>query len=97
MKLKVMIVWKSHPGTHADALRKFVDEGGMKVQPGIHILSAVHGIGCGFILLESADYGAVADFCSDWQTVVSVEPHIVIDDAQLLEHHKQKLQHRARA
>ena len=97
--MKVMIVWKSHPGTHADALKKLMDEGGIKPQPGqsgVKILSSVHGIGCGFILVETQDYGAVATFCSDWQSVVSVETHIVIDDAQLLEHHKQRL-HKGRA
>ena len=94
--MKVMIVWKSHPGTHAEALKKLMNDGGIKAQAGVKILSSVHGIGCGFILLEANDYGAVANFCNDWQTVVSIEPHIVIDDAQLLEHHKQRL-HKARA
>ena len=94
--MKVMIVWTSHPGTHEEALRKFTAEGGIKTPPGVRILNQSIAIGCGFILLESDDYGAVASFCSDWQAVVSMEPHIVIDHAQLLEHHKQRL-HKGRA
>ena len=84
--MKVMIVWKSHPGTHADALKKFTTDKGVK-EHGVKILSRYHAISCGFILIEANDYGAVANFCAQWQHVVSVEPHIVIDDAQLIEHH----------
>ena len=92
--MKVMLVWTSHPGTHADALQKLVTEGGVKESARIRILFSVHGIGCGFILLEAIDYGAVANFCAPWQAVVSVEPHIVIDDEQLLEHHRQHAAHK---
>ena len=90
MKLKVMIVWQSHPNTHEEALKKLMDEGGVKTRPGVKVLLSVHAIGCGFILLEATDYGEVANFCSDWQSVVSIEPHIVIDDMGLIEHHKNR-------
>jgi hypothetical protein len=85
--MKVMIVWRSHPGTHAAALEKFMHERGVRQTPGIKILFSVHGIGSGFILLETEDYGNVANFCNEWQKFVSMEANIVIDDAQLVRHH----------
>ena len=88
--MKVMVVCKSHPGTHAAAMKRFVEENGLKVEPNVRVLSTSHGIGTSFILLESQDYGAIASLCNDWQAVVSVEAHVVISDTELVAHHKNR-------
>ncbi len=88
-----MIVWKSKP-ENTESIAKFLADGGIKPPGGVKIRSSVHGVGVGFVLIESDSLEPVYAMCAEWApTLASIEHVAVIEEAaahQILKQHRQK-------
>jgi hypothetical protein len=78
--MTTMIVWRTRPETHAAAVQKFTAENTLP-PAGVEIVSHNHGIGIGFMLVESLEIDPVYAMCSAWAPFVTIEAHPVIDNA----------------
>jgi hypothetical protein len=72
-----MLVWHARPETHRAAMEKFVADNALPPQ-GVEVVSHHHGIGIGFMLVESLDLDPVYRMCAAWAHLVTIEAHPVI-------------------
>jgi hypothetical protein len=79
-----MLVWRTLPETHKAAMSAFVAD--TSTPPaGVEVISETHGIGIGFMLVESQDIADVYAMCAGWAHLVTIEAHPVIDGSEVKE------------
>jgi hypothetical protein len=81
--MKIMIVWKTRPGTYKTAIESFLSGGG-KVPPGIKTVGRWHtpGSTLGWHLVEGNDLTALAQHVAEWGSLLELETYPVIEDAE---------------
>ena len=81
--MKIMIVWKTLPGSYKPAVEQFLRTGA-PVPPGIKSLGRWHvpGSTLGWHLVEGNDLAALAQHVAVWADLLEVETYPVIEDAE---------------
>lgn len=73
-----MLVWRTRAETHQQAVAKLVADNALP-PAGVEVVSHYHGIGTGFMLVESAELDPVYAMCASWAHLVTIEAYPVID------------------
>ncbi|MBI4478794.1 MAG: DUF3303 family protein [Acidobacteria bacterium] len=81
--MKIMIVWKTMPGSYKPAVENFL-LAGAPVPPGIKTVGRWHtpGSTLGWHLVEGNDLTAVAQHVAEWANLLELETYPVIEDAE---------------
>lgn len=79
-----MLVWSTRPETHKEAMEKFLADNALP-PAGVEVISSLHGVGKGWMLVESKTLDPVYTMCASWAHLVNIEAHPVInhEDARL--------------
>jgi hypothetical protein len=73
-----MLVWRTRPESHQKAVAQFTS-GKMSSPAGVEIVSHLHGIGIGFMLVTGS-VEAIYAMCAEWASLVSIEAYQVLDN-----------------
>ena len=76
--LLTMLVWRTRAETHQQAVAKLLADNALPPN-GVEVIYHHHGIGVGFLLVESAEMSPVYAMCASWAHLVTIEAYPVID------------------